>query len=73
MSWVLVYTTNTEVDAQLMSGLLESEEVPTQVVSQIDSSRALTIGGLAVAKVYVPIEFAVQAEQLIQQTKSAED
>ena len=68
MAWALVYTTNSEYDAILMKGLLESNEIPAQVLSQVDSSRGLTVGGLAVAKLYVPTEFAIEAEKLVAST-----
>ena len=36
-----------------------------RIVSAADSSRALTVGALAVVKIYVPADCAVQAEELL--------
>ncbi len=66
MAWVLVYTTNSEADAHMIEGLLQSNDIPAQVLSQVDSTRGLTIGGLAVAKVYVPVADYEQARECLQ-------
>ncbi len=70
MSWVLVYTTNTEADARVIEGMLLANEIPAQVLSQVDSSRGLSIGDLAIAKVYVPADYVVDAEVLIREARS---
>lgn len=51
--WVHIYTTNTEIDAEMMKGNLQSAGIPTHVLLQIDTTRQFTIGGLAIAKVFV--------------------
>jgi len=70
MAWALVYTTNTEADALLIEGLLIDNEIPAQVLSQVDSTRGLGVGGLAIAKVYVPTDFVAAAELLIREAQA---
>ncbi len=70
MAWALVYTTNTETDALVIEGMLLANEIPAQVLSQVDSTRPFGLGGLSIAKVYVPSDYAVEAEHLIAETLS---
>ena len=51
--WLHVYTTNTEIDARMVESFLTSAGIPTHVLLQIDTTRQLTVGGLAVAKIFV--------------------
>lgn len=51
--WVHIYTTNTEIDAEMLKDNLESAGIPTHVLLQIDTTRQFTIGGLAIAKIFV--------------------
>lgn len=52
-SWVMVYTTNTMLEAEMLQANLESADIPVHIHSQIDSSRQLTVGSLAIVKIYV--------------------
>ena len=63
--WAQVYTTSTVYHASIVEGFLESQGIPARVVSAADSSRALTVGSLAVVKIYVPADRAVTAEGLL--------
>lgn len=63
--WALVYTTNTLWEADLVRGYLEAHGIKAIIVPQVDTMRALTVGLLAIAKVYVPAPDLIQAEQLI--------
>lgn len=63
--WVLIYTTNTVIDAEMFRANLERAKIPTRVVSQVDSTRMFTIGALAIAKIYVPSYLATEARKLI--------
>jgi hypothetical protein len=65
--WVLVYTTNTEYDAQMFKANLEGAGIPTQILSQLDSSRMFTIGELAIVKIYVLSPYATEAKEIIQE------
>ena len=51
--WELVYTTNTMLDAEMLQANLESAGITTRILSQIDTARQLTVGGLAIVKVFV--------------------
>jgi hypothetical protein len=44
---------------------LESAEIPTQILSQIDSTRMLTVGNLAIVKIYVPLPYVNEALEII--------
>lgn len=54
ISWEIVRRVSTEIEARLIAGRLRSEGIPAFVLSQVDSTRNLTVGALALAKVYVP-------------------
>jgi hypothetical protein len=51
--WTIVRTVSTVIEAELMAGRLRNEGFPAIVLSQVDSTRNLTVGGLAIAHVYV--------------------
>lgn len=59
--WEVCYTTNTEIGARLIAGHLQAQGIPAQVLSQVDTMRAFTLGDLAIAKVLVPEEYYTQA------------
>ncbi|MCX8050397.1 MAG: DUF2007 domain-containing protein [Chlorobi bacterium] len=63
--WALLYTTSTLWEAEVVRGYLESRGVEAVVLSQVDTMRALTVGALAIAKVYVPASALVRAERLL--------
>ncbi|MCS7000217.1 MAG: DUF2007 domain-containing protein [Bacteroidota bacterium] len=63
--WALVYTTNTVWEAELVRGYLHARGIKAVVVSQVDSMRGLTVGALAIAKVYVPSPLYGQAQRLL--------
>jgi hypothetical protein len=63
--WVLVYTTNTLWEAEVVRGFLRSHGIDAVVMPQVDTSRALTIGGLALAKIYVPTAVFAEAERVL--------
>lgn len=70
--WALVSVVNTAIEAELIAGRLRANGIPAVVLSQVDSTRGLTVGALAVAKVFVPSQFAVKAEALLQSDPSEE-
>lgn len=51
--WLHIYTISTEIDARMVESFLISAGIPTHVLLQIDSTRQFTMGGLAVAKIFV--------------------
>jgi len=68
--WLLIYTTNTLIDAEMFKANLESADIPVQILSQIDSTRQLTIGDLAIVKIYVPCIYETDAKAIIGQIES---
>lgn len=65
--WVLLYTTNTLWEVEIVVGYLRSHGIEAVVVPQVDSSRALTVGSLAIAKVYVPSALYMEAAHLLEE------
>jgi hypothetical protein len=63
--WVRVYTTNTELDAEMFKANLESADIPTRILSQIDSTRMFTVGALALVKIYVRSRDVADAVEII--------
>ncbi len=63
--WVQVYSTNTDIEAAMFKANLEGADIPVQVLSQVDTTRMFTLGNLAVAKLFVPEQFAAEAIAII--------
>lgn len=64
--WVILTEVSTVVEAEIIAGRLRADGIPATVLSQVDSTRSLTIGGLAIAKVYVPTDRAVEALEILE-------
>jgi len=71
--WVVIFTTNTEIDALMYKANLESADIPVQVLSQVDTTRNFTLGDLAIVKILVPKEFADDALNIINAINSQSD
>ncbi len=65
LRWILVYTTNTELEGRMICGNLEGAEIPAQMLSQVDSTRNFTVGGLAKVKIFVPEDYEKDAKEII--------
>jgi hypothetical protein len=63
--WALVYTTNTVIDAEMYRANLEGAGIPVNILSQVDTARAPTLGDLAIVKIYVLSPFATEAKEII--------
>ena len=63
--WELVYTTNREIVAEMYKANLEGAGIPVSILSQVDSTRMLTVGNLAIVKIYVPKQFLNTAKEII--------
>lgn len=63
--WVLVYTTNTLIDAEMFRANLEGAEIPVQVLSQVDTTRMFSLGELAIVKIFVQSPYYEQAKAII--------
>ncbi len=71
--WVLVYTTNTLIDAEMFRANLESADIPVQVLSQVDSTRMFSVGELAIVKIFVQSPYYEQAKEIIEHIESSND
>lgn len=65
--WVCVYTTNTEYDAQLAKNYLGSREIESRILSKRDSAFDINVGDMALVYVYVPKNFADEAEKAMEE------
>ena len=63
--WSIIRTFSREFEARLVAGRLIANGVPACVLSQVDSTRNLTVGALAVAKVFVPDSLRDEAEEVL--------
>lgn len=70
--WVLVYETNTEISAEFIKQNLENNGIPTNILSQVDSTRQFTIGYLAIVKIFVLREDIEKAIELINEIESGQ-
>ncbi len=68
--WLLIYTTNTLMNAEMFKVNLESAGIPVQILSQFDSPHQLTVGNLAIVKIYVPSIYETDAREIIEQIES---
>lgn len=64
-TWEIVRTYSTNVEAEIVAGRLRHEGIPAIVLSQVDSTRNLTVGALAIAKVFVRDEDRTSAEEVL--------
>ncbi len=65
--WAQVYSTSSEVDAQLLRENLLAEGIDTQVFSQKDNMLSVDLGELSIVRLLVPAWDFEQAEAIIQQ------
>lgn len=72
-AWEIVVTVSTEIEARLIAGRLRSEGIPAFVLSQVDSTRNLTVGALALAKVFVPESALARARKVLETPASFEE
>lgn len=66
LPWVNVFTVSTEVEAEMFKANLQSAGIPVQILSQRDRSQVVTLGDLAVVKIFVPSALAPEAYKIIQ-------
>jgi hypothetical protein len=73
LPWALVYTTNTTFEAEMFKANLESAGIPTQILSQVDTTRMFTVGELAIVKIYVLSPYVADAMQIIEAIERGEE
>ena len=62
--WAMIYKVSDLVDASIMKGMLEENQIPVQLLNKKDSSY-LTFGYI---ELYVPVNFKELAESLVKQS-----
>ncbi len=70
--WVQVYSTNTEIDAELIKQNLENNDIPANILSQVDSTRQFTVGFLAIVKIFVEKNNYDKAKEIIDAINNGE-
>lgn len=70
--WVCVHTTSTELDANMVSSYLESNDIEVQIMSKQDSAIGLTVGELAVVFIYVPEQDLEKAAKAIEEWQAGD-
>ncbi len=71
--WRLLYTTSEIIDGEMIKANLESAEIPVQILSQVDTTRMLNIGNLAIVKIFVPYQYQYEARRILKQIQSQTD
>ncbi len=70
--WIQVYSTNTEIDAELIKQNLEHNDIPANILSQVDSTRQFTVGFLAIVKIFVEKNNYDKAKEIIDAINNGE-
>ena len=69
--WVLVYTSSSEIEMDMLKGYLESDDIEVTVLSQKDSSFPAP-GNLSIIKMLVKKEDVQSAIEFIQEYKTGD-
>lgn len=64
-NWECIYETGTPHEAEMVKNSLQNMEIPCQILSKRDSPFNVNIGDLAIIYVYVPVDFADKAREII--------
>ena len=71
--WIVVFTTNTDYEADMVRDRLDTNEIPAVVLTQRDHAFNLTVGDLAEVYVMVPPEYEEDARYMLRQTVSEDE
>ena len=63
--WIEVAAANDDEEAEIIAGLLESENIPCEIEGSSASPWPETLGALGVSRVVVPADRAAEAKALI--------
>jgi hypothetical protein len=66
IEWVQVYVTNDRIDAEMVKSNLESAEIPVHLFSKIDSTYSFTFSEFAKVELYVPKQYVLESEKIIE-------
>lgn len=72
-NWECVYQTGTPYEAEMVKNSLQNMDIPCQILSKRDSPFNVNIGDLALIFVYVPVEFAEKAKNMIESFEPPSD
>lgn len=62
--WIMIYKVSDLVDATIMKGMLEENQIPVQILNKKDSSYLI----FGYIELYVPVTFKELAEGLVKQS-----
>ncbi|MDC1069027.1 DUF2007 domain-containing protein [Candidatus Kapabacteria bacterium] len=65
INWILVYTTNTMLEANMLKANLSGANIPCEILSQVDTTRMFSVGELAIVKLFVPSDNKEEATLII--------
>jgi hypothetical protein len=72
--WVVVYVATGMINANIIVGRLESEEIPTKLrYDVVGAIYGLTLNGLGEVKVLVPSRYVMKAEEVLSRSYKEED
>jgi len=71
--WRLLYTTSEIIDGEMLKANLESAGIPVQLLSQVDTTRMLNLGNLAIVKLFVPYQYEYEAKRLLKKILNEPD
>jgi hypothetical protein len=71
--WSVVFTTNTDYEADMVRDRLDTNDIPAVVLTQRDHAFNLTVGDLAEVFVMVPPDFEEDARYLLLQNITEEE
>jgi hypothetical protein len=73
-TWVVVYVATGMINANIIVGRLESEEIPTKLrYDVVGAIYGLTLNGLGEVKVMVPSRYVMKAEEVLSRSYADED
>lgn len=69
-NWVCVLEKSTKLEVEMAKNYLSNFKIPSNILSKQDTAYSLTIGDMARAYLYVPVEFEKKARQLLAELES---
>lgn len=66
-NWVCILERGTEYEVSLVKSYLDSQKIPSNILSKRDSSINLNFGELAMVYLYVPVEFEKRAREVLKE------
>lgn len=70
-NWVCVLEKSTKLEIELAKNYLSSLRIPSNILSKQDTAYSLTVGDMAKAYLYVPVEFEAEARKALDDLQNA--